>query len=169
VSRTKVNERLQNKEYVLQVFDGESYRPITKSEFDQLVEDYPEIGKIFDPNDRSQIEEIKIPDIDDSNPIYCHWEKAAQRMMQALKKNPRAWIFAEPVKPLELGIPDYFDVIKKPMDFSLINEKLKRHEYRTMRQFLEDVELVFENCLVYNGENSNVWSMCKEVREEYEK
>jgi hypothetical protein len=61
------------------------------------------------------------------------------------------------VDPEKYNIPDYFDIIKKPMDFGTINEKLRKHEYRSMRQFLEDVELVFDNCLLYNGENSSVW------------
>ena len=71
----KVNERLQEKEFVLQVFDGENYRPITKEEFQMLTKDYPEISNLFDPNDRSHIEEIKIPTVNEQIPIYYHWEK----------------------------------------------------------------------------------------------
>jgi rRNA maturation protein Rpf1 len=53
------------------------------------------------------------------------------------------------------------------MDFGTIKENLKKHFYKSMRQFIEDVELVFNNCLVYNGEKSQVSTMCKEVRDEY--
>ena len=48
-------------------------------------------------------------------------------MMHALKKNPKAWIFLEKVQPDKLGIYDYFDIIKNPMDFGTISEKLKGH------------------------------------------
>mmetsp|Transcript_6823 Transcript_6823/g.11014 ORF Transcript_6823/g.11014 Transcript_6823/m.11014 type:complete len:109 (-) Transcript_6823:45-371(-) len=90
-------------------------------------------------------------------------------MMAALGRSTYAIFFNEPVNPEKLGIHDYFDIIKRPMDFGTIKEKLKRHEFMTMRQFLEDVELVFDNCLIYNGENSDVGKACKEVRDEYYK
>jgi hypothetical protein len=53
------------------------------------------------------------------------------------------------------------------MDFGTIKENLKKHYYRSMRQFIEDVELVFRNCYMYNGETSQVSIMCKEVQDEY--
>ncbi len=44
--------------------------------------------------------------------------------MAKLSKVNNAWIFHKPVDPHELEIPDYFDVIKNPMDFSTIKDKL---------------------------------------------
>lgn len=78
-----------------------------------------------------------------------------------------AWIFLEPVDPDKLGIQDYRKIIQNPMDFGTIKENLKKHEYKSMRQFLQDVELVFRNCFLYNGEASQVSLMCKKVQEEY--
>jgi hypothetical protein len=98
-----------------------------------------------------------------------HWEKVSRRMMTNSMKNAKAWIFNEPVVPEKLGINDYFDIIKNPMDFGTIDKKLKHHEYLNMQSFLSDVELVFENCLNYNGEQSQVSQMCREVQEEYNK
>jgi hypothetical protein len=40
--------------------------------------------------------------------------------MTALSKHTYAWIFLEPVDPIKLNIPDYLDIIKKPMDFGTI-------------------------------------------------
>jgi len=50
------------------------------------------------------------------------------------------------------------------MDFGTIKENLKRHFYMNMQQFLKDIELVFENCILYNGESSQVTIMCKDVQ-----
>jgi hypothetical protein len=36
-----------------------------------------------------------------------------------------------------------------------------------MRQFIEDVELVFDNCRLYNGEASWISEICKKVQEEF--
>lgn len=72
--------------------------------------------------------------------------------------------------PDELEIPDYFDVITKPMDFSTIKNKLNANQYRGgLPEFIEDINLTFDNCLRYNGEDSSVGRMCKVVREEFQK
>jgi len=38
---------------------------------------------------------------------------------------PEAIPFRVPVDPQALGIPDYFDIIKKPMDMASIKRKLE--------------------------------------------
>ena len=38
-----------------------------------------------------------------------------------------------------------------------------------MQEFLDDIHLVFENCFKFNGEESHVGKMCKNVREEFRK
>lgn len=167
VPKQKVNERLIPKEYVLQILDNGHYRPITDEEFDLLKQELPDIAQLFEDEDK--IEQLQIPQIDESAPIMYHWEKVSRRMMTNLMKNAKAWIFSEPVQPEKLGINDYFDIIKNPMDFGTIDKKLKHHEYLNMQEFLSDVELVFENCLNYNGEQSQVSQMCREVQEEYNK
>jgi hypothetical protein len=40
------------------------------------------------------------------------------------------------------------------MDFGTIKEKLKAHHYINMQLFLKDIERVFNNCILYNGEAS---------------
>jgi len=99
---------------------------------------------------------MQVPPIDESAPIQYHWEKVAMRMMKHLMKLNQAWIFLEPVNPEKLQIADYFDIIQNPMDFGTIKEKLSHHKYLNMQHFLQDVELVFSNCILYNGENSQV-------------
>lgn len=79
-----------------------------------------------------------------------HWEKVARRMLTALMKNSKAWIFNEPVQPEKYGINDYFDIVTNPMDFGTIEQNLKAHKFPNMQSFLSDIELVFENCFTYN-------------------
>lgn len=88
-------------------------------------------------------------------------------MMALLMRKHEAWIFLEPVDSEKLGIPDYKRVIAKPMDFGTIKENLRKHEYKSMQQFIDDVQVVFSNCLTYNGENSQVGLMCQKVKDEY--
>jgi ankyrin repeat protein len=163
----RINERLVPKEFVLQICDKGVYRPITDEEFDLLKKELPNIAELFE--DETAIERMKIPSIDESAPIQFHWEKVAKRMMTHLMKMSQSWIFLEPVDPHKFNLTDYFDIIAEPMDFGTIKEKLTHHSYLNMHHFLQDVELVFSNCILYNGENSQVSKMCQEVEAEYRK
>ena len=49
-----------------------------------------------------------------------------------------------------LQVPDYFQVIKVPMDLSTIMTKINSHKYISCKQFLKDVDLITNNCLEYN-------------------
>ena len=51
---------------------------------------------------------------------------------------------------ISLQAPDYFDIIKTPMDFSTIKCKLNKFEYQDPADILEDLRLVFANCETYN-------------------
>ena len=77
-----VNQKLVPKEYVLQILDGGQYRQITQEEFDLLKQESPDIAELFE--DETKIEQMEIPQIDESAPIQYHWEKVAKRMMTHL-------------------------------------------------------------------------------------
>ena len=55
------------------------------------------------------------------------------------------------------------------MDFGTIKHKLSNYKYRTLQSFLDDMNLVFDNCIRFNGEESSVGRMCRTVREEYQR
>jgi hypothetical protein len=91
-------------------------------------------------------------------------------MMNALWRNESAFIFYEPVDTKKIeGIDDYFKYIKNPMDFGTIKQNLKNHVYTCIEEFLQHVQLVFDNCIQYNGPNSQVSEFCRNVQAEYEK
>ena len=46
-------------------------------------------------------------------------------------------------------IRDYLDWVKKPMYIKLIRDKIKRHEYRTAYELMNDVKLIRDNCVHY--------------------
>ena len=76
---------------------------------------------------------------------------------------PEAVPFRTPVDPNALGIPDYFDIIKKPMDMSQIKRKLDIGAYTDPWQFVNDVFLMFENAWTYNRKTSRVYRYCSKV------
>jgi hypothetical protein len=67
------------------------------------------------------------------------------------------------------GIPDYFTVIKNPMDFGTIKKKLNLNIYQSVEGFLNDMSQVFINCRLYNGTESPVGRIGVNIRREYDR
>lgn len=70
------------------------------------------------------------------------------------KKVPESRPFRAPV-PLHFG--DYHNVIKKPMDLSLIRKKLLLDEYPDPWEYIDDVHLMLNNARFYNNSTSNIY------------
>ncbi|KAG4430268.1 hypothetical protein IFR05_014247 [Cadophora sp. M221] len=64
--------------------------------------------------------------------------------------------------------PDYYNVIKHPMDLGTMTKKLKTLTYKSKKEFVDDLDLIWSNCLKYNGDiqhplRRNANSMRKEA------
>ncbi|KAF9354409.1 Transcriptional activator spt7, partial [Mortierella sp. AD094] len=53
--------------------------------------------------------------------------------------------------------PDYFQIIKHPMDLGTVLKKLKAFAYQSKTQFANDLYLIYSNCLLYNSDPSSVY------------
>ena len=73
-------------------------------------------------------------------------QKKLTKILNQLKKEPKAQIFLQRVTKREA--PNYFDIIKKPMDLGTMSKKINL--YRDMKQFKDDLDLIWSNCLTYN-------------------
>eukprot|EP00615_Pteridomonas_danica_P004684 CAMPEP_0114336390 /NCGR_PEP_ID=MMETSP0101-20121206/5679_1 /TAXON_ID=38822 ORGANISM="Pteridomonas danica, Strain PT" /NCGR_SAMPLE_ID=MMETSP0101 /ASSEMBLY_ACC=CAM_ASM_000211 /LENGTH=462 /DNA_ID=CAMNT_0001468305 /DNA_START=2240 /DNA_END=3625 /DNA_ORIENTATION=+ len=71
-------------------------------------------------------------------------------LIRTLRQHSLSHAFNQPVDPILLNIPDYFDIISNPMDFSTISNKLKNNSYVLMEDMLKDIELTLENAQTYN-------------------
>ncbi|GFS25330.1 bromodomain adjacent to zinc finger domain, 1B, partial [Elysia marginata] len=69
-------------------------------------------------------------------------------VLQKVMKNKNSWPFLEPVD--KKMVPDYYTLIKKPMDFQTMQKKCARLSYASPQEFIEDAALVFENAESYN-------------------
>lgn len=84
-------------------------------------------------------------------------------LMKMYNHGVEAEPFRTPVDPHALGIPDYFEIIKNPMDMSTIKTKLDNGDYKDPWQFVDDVWLMFENAWTYNRKTSKVYKCCSKV------
>lgn len=48
--------------------------------------------------------------------------------------------------------PNYYQIIKKPMDLNTVLKKLKTLQYQNKSEFVDDLMLIWQNCLTYNSD-----------------
>ncbi|XP_048050653.1 bromodomain adjacent to zinc finger domain protein 2B isoform X1 [Megalobrama amblycephala] len=75
-------------------------------------------------------------------------------LLAELESHQDAGPFLTPVN--SKSVPGYRKVIKKPMDFSTIRDKLTNSQYLNLETFIIDVNLVFDNCERFNEDNSDI-------------
>ena len=92
--------------------------------------------------------------------------KECRNVITHLERHARIAPFLEPVDPVALNIPTYFQVVKRPMDLSTVKKKLENGDYSRFSlsetigstavarmlngPFRRDVELMFNNAILFN-------------------
>ena len=94
------------------------------------------------------------------------WELKFCREVMTEMMKPKyqgiGWPFYAPVDPVALNIPHYHKLIKKPMDLSTIENKLKQGQYENAKEFESDMRLVFSNCYRFNPSTDLVHGLGKQ-------
>lgn len=125
-------------------------------------------NKIFlDPQQMSDSSEHKNTNEGGDKALLEVQMKYCSNILNRLKRNSNAGPFLQPVDPVALGIPDYFDKIKRPMDLSTIKKKLDGGVYKTPDDFNNDMLLMLNNCFTYNPPNSVVHDMATDLHKAY--
>jgi ankyrin repeat protein len=163
-----INNIQAPKKYILvKIGDNGEKTPLTEEECEKFAQENPEVFQLL--NNKEELKK-KVDEINDEDlKMHDSWEKIAKKLMNTLWKHRDADLFHKPVDPEELNIPDYFNIIKNPMDFSTIKKKLSNYSYTNLKEFCNDMGLVFENCYTYNGRKTMIGDMCTRVKKEYEK
>ncbi|KAL4240135.1 hypothetical protein ACF0H5_000929 [Mactra antiquata] len=86
------------------------------------------------------------------------------RLLRSLQSHKMGWPFLEPVDPSE--VPDYYNIIKDPMDLSQVESNMDAHQYRRLTDFIKDVTKIFNNCRLYNPPDTPFFQ-CAEVLETF--
>ena len=84
-------------------------------------------------------------------------------IMKVMWKHPLAWPFHFPVDPVKLGLPDYFEIIKKPMDMGTIRKRLDNGYYWEAAECIQDFNQMFTNCYIYNKPGEDIVVMAKSL------
>ncbi|XP_009580817.1 PREDICTED: nucleosome-remodeling factor subunit BPTF, partial [Fulmarus glacialis] len=87
-----------------------------------------------------------------------------RRVLRSLQAHKMAWPFLEPVDPNDA--PDYYGVIKEPMDLATMEERILKRYYKKVTEFVADMTKIFDNCRYYNPSDSPFYQ-CAEVLESF--
>jgi len=98
-----------------------------------------------------------------------HQHKYSLSAIRAIKRLKDAVPFVAPVDPVAQGVPHYFDYIKNPMDLGTIEKKLVDNKYDTVREIVDDFNLVVSNCIIFNGESALISKMALSIAQSFKK
>lgn len=59
--------------------------------------------------------------------------------------------------PSRKELPEYYELIRKPVDFKKIKERVRNHKYRSVSDLEKDVMLLCHNAQTYNLEGSQIY------------
>uniref|UniRef100_A0A9J7ZKJ1 K(lysine) acetyltransferase 2A n=1 Tax=Cyprinus carpio carpio TaxID=630221 RepID=A0A9J7ZKJ1_CYPCA len=120
------------------------------------VESIPGIRETgWRPSAKEKSKELKDPDL-----LY----NMLKNLLAQIKTHPDAWPFMEPVKKSEA--PDYYEVIRFPIDLKTMTERLKNRYYVTKKLFIADLQRVITNCREYNPPDSE-YCKCANTLEKF--
>ncbi|NWW33935.1 KAT2A acetyltransferase, partial [Panurus biarmicus] len=119
------------------------------------IESVPGIRESWQGAGRRALKELKDPD-----QLY----NMLKNLLAQIKTHPSAWPFMEPVKKSEA--PDYYEIIRFPIDLKTMTERLKNRYYVTKKLFIADLQRIITNCREYNPPDSD-YCKCANTLEKF--
>jgi NuA3 HAT complex component NTO1 len=71
-------------------------------------------------------------------------------------------LFLHPVNRID--VPDYYTVIKEPMWWLAIDDKIDKYQYTSVAEFKRDIHLVLDNAMFYNTSDSPFHRLAKRIK-----
>jgi histone acetyltransferase len=86
--------------------------------------------------------------------------------LQNIKNHQSSWPFLVPVNKKE--VPDYYDVIKDPVDLTVIEKRLNSGNYYITKEiFLSDIKRMCDNCRIYNSAETEYYACANDIENEF--
>lgn len=101
------------------------------------------------------------------------WDDMSKLLKQFIQM-PDAEPFRTEVDWKALGLFDYPQIIKNPMDLGKIKKKLaargtSTNSYNSLYEVADDVRLVWSNCMAYNADGSDFYILAQTLSDKFEK
>ena len=92
---------------------------------------------------------------------------ALEELLNNMMKHKDGWPFDRPITRSDA--PDYFEIIKKPLDLGTIRTALLHMKYTCNQEVLSDIKIVFGNCYRYNAEDAEEYQCAGRLEKYFEK
>nr|XP_039262766.1 peregrin-like [Styela clava] len=92
------------------------------------------------------------------------WLNHLHHTLDRLRTLDTANVFALPVNVRDA--PEYDKIIKHPMDFSTMEKKIDGFKYKSMDDFETDVNLIVNNCMLYNTRDTIFFRLALKLRDQ---
>ncbi|XP_069569439.1 bromodomain-containing protein 8 isoform X4 [Brachyistius frenatus] len=101
---------------------------------------------------------------EDLEALQAHkiWKKAIMLVWRAAANHRYANVFLQPVTD-EIA-PGYHGIVHRPMDLATIKKNIETGLIRTTAEFQRDIMLMFQNAVMYNGLDHDVYHMALEMQ-----
>ncbi|XP_026135961.1 bromodomain-containing protein 8-like isoform X2 [Carassius auratus] len=90
------------------------------------------------------------------------WKKAIMLVWRAAANHRYASVFLQPVS--DDIAPGYHNIVHRPMDLSAIKKNIESGQIRTTAEFQRDIMLMFQNAVMYNSSDHDVYHMALEMQ-----
>uniref|UniRef100_A0AAY4AKB2 Bromodomain-containing protein 8 n=1 Tax=Denticeps clupeoides TaxID=299321 RepID=A0AAY4AKB2_9TELE len=90
------------------------------------------------------------------------WKKAIMLVWRAAANHRYANVFLQPVT--DDIAPGYHSIVHRPMDLSTIKKNIETGLIRTTAEFQRDIMLMFQNAVMYNSSDHDVFHMALEMQ-----
>ncbi|XP_016336528.1 bromodomain-containing protein 8-like [Sinocyclocheilus anshuiensis] len=90
------------------------------------------------------------------------WKKAIMLVWRAAANHRYANVFLQPVT--DDIAPGYHSIVHRPMDLSTIKKNIENGLIRTTAEFQRDIMLMFQNAVMYNSSDHDVFHMAVEMQ-----
>ncbi|XP_051575184.1 bromodomain-containing protein 9 isoform X1 [Myxocyprinus asiaticus] len=88
-------------------------------------------------------------------------QQLLEHFLRLLQRKDQHGFFAFPVT--DAIAPGYSTIIKHPMDFSTMKDKIAANEYKTITEFKADFKLMCDNAMVYNRPETVYYKAAKKL------
>ncbi|XP_022046214.1 bromodomain-containing protein 8 isoform X4 [Acanthochromis polyacanthus] len=101
---------------------------------------------------------------EDLEALQAHkiWKKAIMLVWRAAANHRYANVFLQPVTD-EIA-PGYHSIVHRPMDLATIKKNIETGLIRTTAEFQRDIMLMFQNAVMYNSLDHDVYHMAVEMQ-----
>ncbi|XP_041986668.1 myb-like protein X [Aricia agestis] len=89
------------------------------------------------------------------------------KVLEQLTAHEDAWPFMDPVE--EEYAPNYYAVIRRPMDLRKMEERLDNGYYSDFSMFKADFKLIVNNCRLYNGQDNEYTTMVDNLQAAFDR